>query len=120
MPDFNINIGLSTIKRESKPKQDVERQLLRNGWEETASLADDRVSYFENSGISVTVVEGPFGTVVVPSGPVRGPIFGKNVQLFSRKSALAMGAGGGSKKDRDNKDNAEQVRGSRRSGKMMV
>lgn len=119
MAGLNLNIGLSTIKRESKPKEDVERALLRNGWEETESLAGDRLSYFENTGINVTVLETPRGTLVFPSGPIRGSLFGEDVKVFSRQSALGLGAGSGSEPTKQ-QDNENQVRGSRRSGDMLI
>lgn len=79
-----INIGLSVIKREAQPINDVITQLRRNGWSVTNTIGDNRIVYLENSGVNITAIEGPLGTVVVPSGPIRGRIFGNQINLISR------------------------------------
>ena len=90
MSNQPIEIGLSTVKRIAEPKERVESHLREGGWEETAITLGERVSFYENSGINLTVLEGPFGTVILPSGPVRGLLFGQNATVFSRESALGI------------------------------
>mgnify|MGYP006273254335 CR=1 FL=1 len=109
----NRSFGLSVLKREAKPKEDVETFLQRNGWERTGEIGQ-RVSYYENSGVNITLVEGPRGTVILPSGPIRGTIFGKDNKLVSENSVIGAGSG---KKETDAKS---QIRGSKRSDNTMV
>lgn len=80
----DINIGLSVLKREAQSITDVVNQLERNGWSRTRTVGDDRLVYLENNGINITAIRGPMGTVIIPSGPVRGRLFGENVELVSR------------------------------------
>lgn len=80
----NINIGLSVLKREAQPISDVINQLEKNGWKVTDTIGDDRIVYLENNGINITAIRGPRGTVVIPSGPIRGRVFGENVEIISR------------------------------------
>lgn len=86
----NVNIGGSVIKREARPLSEVDRQLTGDGWEKTAQPLD-RLAYYEKSGINITAMEGPRGTVIFPSGPLRGAMFGKNVSLVSRVSTIGAG-----------------------------
>lgn len=88
---MNLNIGSSVFKREAKDADKVRRHLERNGWELTGSMGS-RVFYYENSGVNLTVVDGAMGTVILPSGPLRGAIFGKNMELFSDRSVVGAGA----------------------------
>jgi hypothetical protein len=116
--EMNFNLGLSAIKRESKPKEDVERHLIRNGWEKTGEALGGRADYYENAGINLTVIEGPMGTLVVPSGPVRGTVYGDDVKVFSRSSSMGMGAGSGTSRSSKDENTGSQLRGSRRSEKV--
>lgn len=113
MAGLNLNFGSSVFKREAKSKMAVERHLQREGWEKTGDIGD-RISYFESSGINITVVDGPMGTVILPSGPVRGTIFGVDNKLFSESSVIGAGA------DNENKDERSQMTGSRRTDDPMV
>lgn len=113
MAGMNLNFGLSVFKREAKPKSRVETFLRREGWEKTGEIGDN-VSYWENAGINITVVGGPRGTVITPSGPIRGNIFGEDNTLFSRTSVIGAG------RDSEEQDSESQIRGSRRSDNMMV
>lgn len=90
MNGLNINMGSSIIKREAKPLSKVETQMRRNGWEKTGQIGD-RVSYMESSNVNLTLVEGPLGTVVLPSGPLRGAVFG-DYEVFSRSSVMGIGS----------------------------
>jgi len=92
MSNQPIEIGLSTVKRIAEPKERVEEHLREGGWEETATTSSGRVSYYQNSGINLTVLEGPFGTVILPSG-LRGLVFGEETKLFSRQSVLGIEEG---------------------------
>jgi len=93
-----INIGGSVMKREAKPLSEVDRQLTGDGWEKTAQPLD-RLAYYEKSGINITAMEGPRGTVIFPSGPVRGMMFGKNVSVVSRVSTIGAGKRNNRKED---------------------
>lgn len=102
MPGFNLNIGSSVLKRETKPYDEVLSQLRRNGWTQTGSLGDS-VRYFENSGFSITVVDGPMATLIMPSGPVRGRVFGNSGLMANQTSVLGMGSDS-SEKERENQN----------------
>lgn len=88
----NVNFGSSVLKREAKPMDEVANQLKRNGWEETGSIGS-RARQFENSGLSVTVVDGPMATLVIPSGPIRGKVFGSSGLEANQTSVIGAGAG---------------------------
>lgn len=79
------------MKREARDADEVVRKFTRDGWEVTSKFGD-RLTYLEKSGINITVVDGPMGTLIMPSGPARGKIFGKEVNLFSRTSTIGLGA----------------------------
>lgn len=93
----NINLGLSVFKREAKDVQDVLSTLQSNGWSQTGQILNGRVTYLENSGFSITVIDGPAGTAIIPSGPLRGKLFGDSGAEFSRTSVI--GAGGSNNND---------------------
>lgn len=80
----DINVGLSVFKREAQSIQDVITSLQMDGWTVTNRVGDDRIVYFENSGFNITAIQGPLGTVIMPSGPIRGKIFGDNAVSVSR------------------------------------
>lgn len=86
---MDFSFGSSVIKREAKPVGDVVTLLKRRGWEETGRVSD-RIVYLSNSGMSITVIGGPVGTTIMPSGPVRGALFG-DVDFFSRTSVIGAG-----------------------------
>lgn len=89
---FNLSFGTSVVKRENKPIDDVAQKLVSDGWEKTGSVASGRVQYFEKSGIGITAIDGPLGTVIVPSGPVRGSVFGDEAVSFGKTSSIGAGA----------------------------
>lgn len=101
---MNINFGGSVLKREAKEIDKVEKQLLSDGWEKTAHPTG-RLRYYQKSGINITALGGPNGTVIFPSGPVRGKAFGSDFNLFSRTSVI--GAGAKSKEKSKNKPQSE-------------
>lgn len=111
MAGANINFGLSVFKREARDAAEVIRKLQQDGWNKTGELAGGRVTYWEKSGINITVVDGPVGTTIMPSGPIRGALFGKNVPIFSRTSSIGLG-----KTQQAEKQTQSQMRGSRRTG----
>lgn len=88
---MNLNFGSSVLKREAKPLTDVTNQLKANGWRQTGSLGN-RVVYLENSGMNITVIDGPMGTLVVPSGPIRGRVFGDSGLQLNRVSVIGAGS----------------------------
>lgn len=89
MLGMNLNFGTSVIKREARPKAEVEAHLKRKGWSVEGKMGD-RISYMSNSGMSITLIEGPSGTVILPSGPLRGSMLG-GVDFFSETSVLGAG-----------------------------
>lgn len=97
MPGMNLNLGTSVVKREAKSIEEVDSRLVDTGWERTASILNGRVKYYQNAGINITAIQGPMGTVIVPSGPVRGAIFGKNAVRLGRTSSIGAGPSGASK-----------------------
>lgn len=102
MSGLDLNIGSSVLKREAKSADKVKAHLQRSGWNKTGSLADGRISYFQKSGINITVVDGPMGTVVAPSGPIRGKLFGSGVGI-NTSSVLGMGKDTSSNKNKASK-----------------
>lgn len=100
----DINIGGSVFKREARDTDEVLRKLSRDGWN-TVSRFGDRMTHLEKSGINITVVSGPAGTIIMPSGPVRGRIFGSEVGLFSKSSSIGLGK----KKSGDSKNPKDTV-----------
>lgn len=99
MAGLNLNIGMSVMKRETKDIDEVTNQLKRSGWEQTGSLGD-RVKYFENSKMSITVIDGPMATLIVPSGPIRGRVFGDSGLMVNQTSVVGLGADTGDSRDR--------------------
>lgn len=87
---MELNIGTSVFKREDRPASEVISLLQSRGWEKTGTLGD-RVTYLENSGIGITVIQGAAGTLIIPSGPIRGMIFGRDNKLFSNVSVIGAG-----------------------------
>lgn len=86
-----LNIGSSVLKRESAPFDEVMEKLRRDGWSKTGELAQGRVVYVESSGISLTVVDGPMGTLIFPSGPVRGKLFSSDSVGVGLTSTIGLG-----------------------------
>lgn len=75
---MKVNIGTSVFKREAEPKSRVVSVMKSNGWEEKGTFAG--ITYLENSGINISVVQGPGGgTLVFPSGVIRGMMFSDRV-----------------------------------------
>jgi len=108
MLGMDLNIGGSVMKREARPKDEVEKHLKQQGWKKEGDLGD-RISYFSNSGVGITLVEGPSGTMILPSGPLRGPMFG-GVDFFSRTSVIGAG-----KNNTRSKKNKPQSSGGKRT-----
>lgn len=88
-----LNFGTSVVKREGKSIEKVDQRLRDAGWKQTASVLGGRVRYYELAGISITAVGGPFGTTIMPSGPVRGAIFGDDAVGVSTISSIGAGDG---------------------------
>lgn len=91
---MNLNLGSSVLKREVKDINEVINQLQRNGWSQTGSLGDS-VRYFENSGMNITVIDGPMATLIIPSGPIRGRVFGDSGLVANQTSVIGAGANSG-------------------------
>lgn len=87
-----IDIGSSVIKRYDAPASQVRAMLAAGGFQETGSAMNGKVKFHQNSGINLTTVDGPLATLVMPSGPVRGSLFGDEAVGIRRRqegSALA-------------------------------
>ena len=88
-----VNIGSSVVRRDSRELSRVRTELRGGGWRQTGSIGDNRIVYMENSGFSLTLVDGPTGTLIMPSGPVRGKLFGTSgLEVSSQR--LSMTGGG--------------------------
>lgn len=91
------SFSTSVLKREDRPIEDVDNRLTNQGWKRTGQIARGRIRYYEKSGFNITAMQGPAGTVLFPSGPVRGLVFGDNAVTFANSS---MGFG---QKDKANR-----------------
>lgn len=89
-----MNIGTSIFKRENKDTVEVIDHFESNGWEVTGTLGD-RVTYLENSALSITVIDGVAGTLVIPSGPFRGRFFGESGLMMNNSSVIGATASKG-------------------------
>lgn len=79
-----INIESSVLKRFDKSASEVRKELKESGFEDTGAVLDGRLAYHENAGVNLTTLDGPFGTLVFPSGPIRGALFGKSAVGISK------------------------------------
>lgn len=107
-----INIETSVFKRYDASPERVHQHLINNGFEPTGQIMDGRIHYHENGGINLTMVDGPFGVIVFPSGPVRGAIFGKNAVGAGRTSLLDRVTGDGISDDEDSEMTSSRGRDS--------
>lgn len=107
MPGEKLNVGTSVLKREGKSIDQVENRLENAGWKRTGSALNGRLIYFELAGINITALQGPMGTVIFPSGPIRGRLFGEDAVGFSQTSAI--GAGDGKTEERQTSPNPDQL-----------
>jgi len=87
-----VTLSSSVIKRDSRSVSDVTRELKQNGWNRTGSVLNGKLLYLENSGFSLTVADGPMGTLVFPSGPVRGRVFGNSGLNFGLMNTSSLGS----------------------------
>lgn len=92
MVGLNLNFGGAVLKREARPIGDVEQVFTRNGWTVTGQAAGGRIRYVEEAGVNLTLIQGPLGTVIIPSGPIRGSVFSDTFEVFSRTSVIGAGA----------------------------
>lgn len=91
MPGLNISVGTSVLKREPRDIDEVAEKLKSEGWERTESILGGRVQYFKSAGIGITAMQGPMGTVIMPSGPIRGQIFSGDTVGIGRTSSIGLG-----------------------------
>lgn len=91
MAGLNLNIGTSVVKREAKKISAVESRLLSDGWTRTGTALNGKVRYYQNSNFNITAMQGPLGTIIMPSGPIRGLIFGNNAVGINRTSVIGAG-----------------------------
>lgn len=80
-----IDIGSSVIKRYDAPASQVRAMLAAGGFQETGSAMNGKIKFHQNSGINLTTVDGPLATLVLPSGPVRGSLFGEDAVGIRRR-----------------------------------
>jgi len=90
MPGLNINFGTSVFKRENRPFSDVVKQFQTDGWSRTGEFGNKLV-YLQKDGIGITIANGPMATLVFPSGPIRGRLFGTSGLSVGKKSVLGTG-----------------------------
>lgn len=78
-----VEFSGSVVKRTSKPLEEVHAELTEQGFEHTGDVLSGKVHYHENEGgLNLTVIETRRGSLVIPSGPIRGSVFGNEaVQL---------------------------------------
>lgn len=88
----SLNIGGSVFKRETASIDEVEQKLVKDGWDKTGTAGGGKVRYYQKSGINITTISGPMGTIVMPSGPLRGRLFGDQAVGISQMSLMGMGA----------------------------
>lgn len=103
-----MNIGSSVLKREAKSMDKVTDQLKRNGWSKTGEIAD-HAEYYENSGMSITVIEGLTATLIIPSGPIRGRVFGNSGFQLDDTSVIGAGADSGTDEEIQNRKAERKV-----------
>lgn len=85
-----MNITFSVVKNVRYEPDEVESYLTQAGWSKTGEALNGRFRYLENSGINITLIDGMFGTTVIPSGPLRGAVFGSGVNIISSNSGLGI------------------------------
>ena len=105
----NSNFGGSVIKRESATKEQVVEKFKKDGWRVTGSIGGGRIDYLQKSGINITIISGPRGTLVLPSGPIRGRIFGDSAVGFSNISLIGLGATNDEEEDARTKGMSNQI-----------
>lgn len=103
------NVNLPVFKRTSAPADDVIESIKDGGFEMKGSALKGRLTHHENdNGIGLSVVDAPFGTVVLPSGPIRGAFLGEN--SVGMKSIIPESPSGEENSNRGEQDS--QTRGS--------
>lgn len=85
-----VSFGGSVLKREARSIERVRKEFSRGGWTRTGSIGE-RIQYYEKNGINITLIGGPRGTVIIPSGPIRGSIFSDDMKVVSRTSVIGAG-----------------------------
>ena len=74
-----IEFESSAVKRTSKSLDEIHQEFLDAGFEHTGTALDGKIHYHENeNGLNVTLIETRRGSLVLPSGPIRGNLFGEN------------------------------------------
>jgi len=109
MPNTGFNIGSSVVKRESKTIEAVEERLLGDGWKKTGEVANGRVRYYQKTGINITALKGPMATVLMPSGPVRGALFGQGAVGLNRSSVIGAGSSTNTDRVQTQTDSSQHV-----------
>lgn len=105
----NSNFGGSVIKRESASKEEVVEKFKSDGWKVTGTIGGGKINYLQKSGINITVISGPRGTVVLPSGPIRGRLFGDKAVGLSSVSLIGLGASNDEEEDARTKGMSSQI-----------
>ena len=83
------NIELSVLKRYNADASDVHDFLEEQGFEHKSDALGGRIHYHESEGgFGLTLVEGPAGSLVLPSGPIRGSVFGSRSVSLGGESAV--------------------------------
>lgn len=83
-----FSLELPVTKRYNADVEQVKQFLEENGFERTGQALKGRFTYYENAGIGVTVMDGPAGTTVFPSGPLRGAKFGRHAVSMGKEPSF--------------------------------
>lgn len=111
-----MDINLPVIKRTSSPMSDVIDSLEDSGFEQTGQMLGGAVRYYENDfGLGLSIFEAPRSTIITPSGPLRGAVFGSRSfgigDVMSESSKESSGDGDeDSKSDERGRRAAENYR----------
>lgn len=102
-----FNMELPVVKRYNADISEAHENLVSNGFEVTGTIMDGGIRYYENAGVGVTLIDGPFGTSLIPSGPIRGMKFGESAVNFGGEPSFVEGV----VERNQNGESSEQSRG---------
>lgn len=85
-----IEFSSSVVKRVNMDWDVFVSAVEESGFEQVSSIAGGRILYHENdAGFGVTLVNGPRAKLILPSGPLRGRLFGNTgLSLGSDRNKL--------------------------------
>jgi len=88
--ELPIEFNSSVVKRVNMDWETFVDAVERSGFSQTGSAGGGRILYHENdAGFAVTLINGPRANLILPSGPIRGRLFGNSgFSLGSEESRL--------------------------------